>query len=79
MSKPLILASAVASLLLSGCYTTRVETRTPVSGVYDDRQWFLLRGAVRVNDPAGKESPDGVAFADSEIGVLEYGNNAVSA
>ena len=79
MPKPLILASAVASLLLSGCYTTRVETRTPVSGVYDDRQWFLLWGAVRVSDPAGKECPDGVAFADSEIGVLEYGNNAVSA
>lgn len=67
---------ALTALLLPACYTTRVETRAPVSGVYDDRQWFLLWGAVRVSDPAGKECPDGVAFTESKMGVVDYLINA---
>jgi hypothetical protein len=60
------------TLLLSGCYTTKVYTPAAAVGPeHRDRQWFTLGGLVSLSDPAGQQCPGGVARAESELAVVD--------
>ncbi|HWO08721.1 MAG TPA: hypothetical protein VNN80_04555 [Polyangiaceae bacterium] len=60
------------TLLLSGCYTTKVYTPAPASGPeLQDRQWFTIGGLVPLSEPTGEQCPGGLARAESKLGVVD--------
>lgn len=60
------------SLLLSGCYTTKVYTPAPASGPeLQDRQWFTIGGLVPLSEPTGEKCPGGLARAESKFGIVD--------
>jgi hypothetical protein len=61
-------AVALITLLLSGCYTTKIYTGAiPVGPEHSDRQWFTLGGLASLSDPTGQQCPAGIARAESEL------------
>jgi hypothetical protein len=60
------------TLLLTGCYTTKVYTPTPASGPeLQDRQWFTIGGLVPLSDPTGQQCPGGVSRAESKLAFVD--------
>jgi hypothetical protein len=60
------------TLLLSGCYTTKVYTPAPSHGPeLQDRQWFTIGGLVPLSDPTGEQCPGGVSKAESKLAVVD--------
>jgi hypothetical protein len=60
------------TLLLSGCYTTKVYTPAASHGPeLQDRQWFTLGGLVPLSDPTGQQCPSGVSRAESKLAVVD--------
>ena len=67
-----VAAVAVLGLSQAGCYTTRVMTNRPALGPEaSDRQWFLLAGLANLSGPAGRECTNGIAWAESKVGVVD--------
>jgi hypothetical protein len=65
-------ALAVSSVLLAGCYTTKVYTPRPPAGPeLMQRQWFTIGGLVSLSDPTGFECPGGLSRAESEFGGVD--------
>ncbi|MEO8183604.1 MAG: hypothetical protein ABI895_32635 [Deltaproteobacteria bacterium] len=65
-------ALVLFTLLLSGCYTTKVYTPAPASGPeLRDRQWFTIGGLVPLSDPVGQQCPGGVSRAESELAFVD--------
>jgi hypothetical protein len=62
----------VFTLLLSGCYTTKVYTPAAVHGPeLQDRQWFTIGGLVPLSDPTGQQCTGGVSRAESKLAVVD--------
>jgi len=60
------------TLLLSGCFTTKVYTPAPASGPeLRDRQWFTIGGLVPLSDPTGQQCPGGVSRAESKVAFVD--------
>lgn len=78
MKKLAVTLSALALMmsLLSGCYTTRVyeegvHPSTDPRLSVEERQWFILAGAVPLSPPAGRECSDGLSWVESRTGVVD--------
>lgn len=65
-------ALVLLTVILSGCYTTKVYTPAPAFGPeHRDRQWFTLGGLVPLSSATGEECPNGVSRAESELGAVD--------
>ncbi|MEY2934013.1 MAG: hypothetical protein RL033_4762 [Pseudomonadota bacterium] len=65
-------AFVLITLLLSGCYTTKVYTPAPSYGPeHQDRQWFTIGGLVPLSEPTGEQCPGGVSRAESKLAVVD--------
>ena len=65
----MVAAATLTMFLCSSCYHTAIQTRASSDGEHESHQWFLLWGAARVSDPPGQECSDGLAYAESRLGV----------
>ncbi len=62
-----LLAATALVVLCTGCYNTAVVSGASPSGAREERQWFLLNGAARLTDPAGREcGAEGLAWSESK-------------
>jgi hypothetical protein len=67
-----VAAVAVLAVSQAGCFTTRVMSGRPALGQEQtDRQWFLLAGFVNLSGAAGRECTNGIAYAESKVGVVD--------
>lgn len=67
-----VAAVAVLAVSQTGCFTTRVTSGRPPAGPEQtDRQWFLLAGLANLSGPAGRECTNGIAYAESKVGVVD--------
>ena len=65
-------ATLLCALLVSGCFTTSIQTGVEPIGVeQSDRQFFLIGGLVDLSDPAGEDCEHGLAWAESEMAVID--------
>ena len=65
-------AVALVSVLLAGCYTTKVYTPLPPTGPeFSDRQWYTIGGLVSLSDPTGFQCPGGLSRAESEFAGVD--------
>src|SRR5687767_10680281 len=62
----------LVTLLLCGCYTTKVYTPAAAQGPEaSDRQWFTIGGLVPLSEPTGQECPGGLSKAESKLGGVD--------